>query len=253
MSKAKDALFPQTERFAERLQTLLNRTVCDFAKVDGRILPIGSQSIVGTNLEDFTSRPVRLRSLADTPLWLDVSAYLMLDEDEGQFLTVRSSVCALLVSDPPEDVLHYDYQREKERYTEAHVQVHARHTALEQLLGELGRKEVDALAKIHLPVGGRRFRPALEDLLECLIDEGVVEPHDGWYEELQNSRLEYRFKQVAAAVRRNQGTAIRELERLGYTVAAPTESRRKAIIRRLLGPSGSPANDDSRPKGRPRR
>lgn len=75
---------------------------------------------------------------------------------------------------------HDGHQQEQERYTEAHVQVHARHTALERLLGGLGRKEVDALTKIHLPVGGRRFRPALEDLLECLIDEGGVEPHDGW-------------------------------------------------------------------------
>jgi hypothetical protein len=35
--------------------------VCDFAKVDGRILPGGAQAIVGTNLQDFTSGPIRVR------------------------------------------------------------------------------------------------------------------------------------------------------------------------------------------------
>jgi hypothetical protein len=128
---------------------------------------------------------------------IDVSAYLMLDEDEERFLTVRSSVCALLVGQPAELVLHYDFQRDKTQYTEAHLQVYGRHQTLEQLLGELGRKEVDALAKIHFPVGGRRFRPSLEDLLECLVDEGLAEPKSGWRDVLNSSRRDYRLNRSA--------------------------------------------------------
>lgn len=171
----------------------------------------------------------------------------MLDADEGQFLTVCSSVCALLVGNTPELVLHYDYQREKERYTEAHLQVRARHEALEQFLGQLGRKEVDALAKIHLPVGGRRFRPSLEDLLECLIDEGLVERQPGWAEVLGDSRRDYRPKQIAAAVRRHHGTAIAELRRLGYEVVPPQDGWRKALIRRLVGAPKQRAGAVDRP------
>ena len=150
MSK-KDGLAPQTRRFADNLQSLLSRTVCDFAKVDGHVLPNGVQSFVGTDIEGPVSRPIRLRSRASTPLWIDVSAYLMLDEDEARFLTVRSSVCALLVGDSPETLLHYDFERDKAHYTEAHIQVYGRHSRFEQFLSELGRKPVDALAKIHLP------------------------------------------------------------------------------------------------------
>jgi hypothetical protein len=252
VSKTKDGLAPQTRRFADNLQALLGQTVCDFAKVDGRILPGGTQAIVGTNLEDFTSRPIPVRSRAETPLWIDVTAYLMLDEDEGRFLTVRSSVCALLVGHPGELVLHYDFQRDKEQYTEAHLQVYGRHRTMEQLLGELGRKEVDALAKIHLPVGGRRFRPSLEDLLECLVDEGLAEPKSGWRDVLNTSRRDYRLKQISAAVRRNPGTAIRELERLGYAVAHPQDSRSKALILRLVGvPRQRPPRSEERSHGHP--
>jgi len=234
---------------------LLGQTVCDFAKVDGRILPGGAQAVVGTNLEDLTSRPIRVRSRADIPLWIDVTAYLMLDEDENQFLTVRSSVCALSVGDPTELVLHYDFQRNKAQYTEAHLQVYGRHRTLERLLGQLGRKEVDALAKIHLPVGGRRFRPALEDLLECLIDEGLADPRSGWRDVLNESRRDYRMKQVSAAVRRNPGTAIRELERLGYAIAHPRDSRSKSLILRLIGrpPTQRMAPSDETSKGRTER
>jgi hypothetical protein len=246
VTRTKDGLAPQTRRFADELQALLGRTVCDFVRVGGRILPDGKQAIVGTNLEDFTSRPIRVRSQAHTPLWIDVIAYLMLDEDEERFLTVRSSVCALLVGDPAETVLHYDFQRDKEQYAEAHLQVYGRHQALERLLGDLGRKETAALGKLHLPVGGRRFRPALEDVLECLVDEGMADPKPGWHDVLNESRRTYRLNQVKATVRRHPGTAIRELERLGYAVAHPQDSRSRSLILRLLGrvPKPRPAPPD---------
>ncbi|MEV6349990.1 hypothetical protein [Actinoplanes sp. NPDC051851] len=142
----RNGLAPQTRQFAEDLQILLGRTVCDFVKIDGRILPGGTQAIVGTNLSDFTSRPIRLRSSAETPVWIDVSAYLMLDPDEG-----------------------------------------------------------------------------------------LADPKADWRDVLDGSRREYRLKQIRAAVRRHPGTAIRELERLGYAVAHPRDSRSRALILRLVG------------------
>lgn len=250
MSKKDTALFPQTKRFADQLQGMLNQTVCDNARVDGRIYPDGHQSVVGTNLEDFTSNPVRLRTAASTPLWLDVVAYLMLDQAEGAFLTVRSSVCALLVGDDEQEVLHYDYEREKEQYAEAHLQIQARHTRFDQFLAELGRKEVDALAKIHLPVGGRRFRPALEDLLECLIQERIVEPRPGWKSVLDESRQKYRDRQIAAAIRRQPEIAIGELRRLGYGVT--DEATFLARARQLFASPSSlrPNSTKERPRSR---
>jgi hypothetical protein len=46
-------------------------------------------------------------------------------------------------------------------------------------------------------------------------------------------------------VRRNQGTAIRELERLGYTVDRPKDSLMRSLISRLVrAPQQRPAPHD---------
>jgi hypothetical protein len=44
-----------------------------------------------------------------------------------------------------------------------------------------GRVDRDAeLGRLHFPVGGKRFWPCLEDLVEMLIVEGLVSGRDGW-------------------------------------------------------------------------
>ncbi|NJC73034.1 hypothetical protein HC031_25440 [Planosporangium thailandense] len=200
----------------------------------GKLSP-DNQAIVGTRLQGLRSQPVRMRSAGRTDIWVDVHCRLAFDEHEGKFLAVQGSVCGLYIGyEPPELLLHYDFERDKERYAEAHIQVCARHSTFERYLVELGRKEVNGLHKIHLPVGGRRFRPSLEDLLECLAVEGLVDPKRGWEDVLEKSRREYRLRQVAAVVRRNVGTAVRELERLGYTVNPPKEKNLVARIRNLV-------------------
>lgn len=204
-------------QFAATLQDLLNRTVCDHAKIVAKL--DDGHATVGTRLDSrLKSHPVRMRSDTPVRLSIDVSCQLTFDEDEGLFLTVKRSYCGVYLGAEADDILlHYDFERDKERYAEAHLQVCARHEGLEGLRRAQGRK--DGLAKIHLPVGGRRLRPAIEDLVECLIVEGLVTPKDGWKPVLDRTRDEYRKRQLSAAVRRSPGTAIRELERLGYAVA----------------------------------
>ncbi|MEV6815207.1 hypothetical protein [Micromonospora sp. NPDC051296] len=229
---------------------MLNKTVCDNARVVARVT--ADQAVVGTQLGDLTSQPVRMRSDARTSIWLDVQCLLTMDRDEGKFLTVEASFCGLKFGEAEEPLLHYDFQRDKEQYTEAHLQVCASHPTFETFLTELGRKGVGGLSKIHLPVGGRRFRPALEDLLECLINEGLVRPKGGWEQVIHKTRLEYRRRQIAAVVRRNTGTAQTELERLGYRVVPPDDQRLRAQISRLVTPRSRPAHGDGDDRRRPR-
>jgi hypothetical protein len=77
-------------------------------------------------------------------------------------------------------------------------------------------------------VGGRRLRPALEDIVECLIVEGLVEPKAGWRSVLDRTRKQYRRRQVSAVVRRNPTTALKELRRLGYTVASSEDGQARS-------------------------
>lgn len=229
--------------FAQKLQDILNQTVCDHARVRAVVEPDGAT--VGTNLDKLTlqSAPARMRSQSKIPIWIDVSGKLMFDTDEGLFLTVRTSyVGVYLGADPEHPVLHYDFERGKSKYTEAHVQVYGRHETLESYLSEVGAK--DRLAKLHLPVGGRRFRPSLEDIIEFLVAEKMARPKAGWDEVVEQERREYRRKQIAAVVRRNHGSAIHELTRLGYTIIPPSDEGVRAKIAALIAPKPRKPHDE---------
>jgi hypothetical protein len=168
-------------------------------------------------------------------MWLEIGCHIRLDDDERQFLTVQSSFFGIYLGDAAQHLLlHYDYERGKEPYTEAHLQISGRHEALEGYIRELGEKR--GLGRIHLPVGGRRFRPAVEDVLEALIVERLVDPKDGWRSALDEKRKAFRKTQISAVVRRNHGTAIKELERLGYTVLPPDEELLRKRNVRLIAP-----------------
>src|SRR5262249_7268543 len=154
----------------------------------GMILrPDDVTAVVGTDPDGTTyrSKPVRLRTPPNAHCWLTVTSRLYLDADG--YLTAQQS--AYIVSTGVEaehDLFHYDYERDKRDYTEAHIQVYAGSEPLKQLLAAVGRPK-DDLSKIHLPVGGRRFRPSLEDVLEALVDERIVIGSPIWRDVLNES------------------------------------------------------------------
>jgi hypothetical protein len=57
------------------------------------------------------------------------------------------------------------------------------------------------LASLHLPVGGVRFRPSLEDVLEFAIRELGVEALSGWEDAIAEGQQRWRWVQLQAAVR----------------------------------------------------
>jgi hypothetical protein len=66
---------------------------------------------------------------------------------------------------------------------------------------------------LHLPVGGRRFRPTLEDLIEFLITERLVKGNEGWQKPLAASRNQFQVNQMRALIRRfptEAAAAVRE-------------------------------------------
>lgn len=70
---------------------------------------------------------------------------------------------------------------------------------------------------IHIPVGGARFRPCLEDLLEMLIVEfGVECAAENWRQILAEGRRRWRAYQLIAAVNDNPPLAAETLRELGY-------------------------------------
>lgn len=206
--------------FAANLKTLLNSTVCNGAHIGAILAPAG-RAVVATRPDRhrLDSRPVQLITPASgEPCWLNVSFRLYLD-DRG-YLTADSSTYAVHVGPDADEFFHYDYERDKDAYTEAHLQVVGECGPLSRLMAAIGKPK-RTLSHLHFPVGGRRFRPSLEDVLEALINEGIVTPADGWRSVLDESRDSFREKQLKAMIARKPEVAAEALRACGYDVARP--------------------------------
>jgi hypothetical protein len=128
-------------------------------------------------------------------------------------VTERSSFGLYLDQELDRNVFHYDYARDPSNpYPVAHLQVAAASPTFDELCQRLDR-DVE-LARLHFPVGGRRFRPCLEDLVEMLIIEGLVTGRDGWQSATTEHRAWFHRIQLKAAVRDDPDAARQELRRL---------------------------------------
>lgn len=205
-------------RFAnETINDLLNRTVTDgrvtsVIRQDGKIGWIGYGINKGS---PFPGEPLPLSiTAAPARCFLHVIHEVYFDE-EG-LLSVKRSTYGIFVGPTLDDpmLLHFDYDREPDNpYPQAHFQVAGDSAALKQLNEATGQTKT--LADLHFPVGGKRFRPSLEDLIEFLIVEQFVEGRPGWNDAVKEHRERFHRIQLQAAVRRDPDTARVELERLG--------------------------------------
>jgi hypothetical protein len=203
----------KSKEFADDLGELLNATVCHGPKLKTLVFP--TFTLVGYNVSRDNVRgeglPIRIRKAPKFYLGLSIR----LQERDG-YLTVMSSAMVLATEATITNqnmLLHYDYEREKQDgYPEAHLQICATSEAWE----EAGRRhdgDIRLLNKLHLPVGGRRFRPTLEDIIEFLIVEELVEARPKWKATLEASRDAFREKQLRAAVRQFPEVALDQLQK----------------------------------------
>jgi hypothetical protein len=119
-----------------------------------------------------------------------------------------ASYIGIYARDGVTQLCHYDYERTKEGYPAAHVQIKGDSAALGMLPGRRTAAELD---KLHFPVGGRRYRPILEDMVEFVISEGYADGRRNHQRIIDKHRKEYHEIQLRAAVRRLPDVAIEVL------------------------------------------
>lgn len=171
--------------------------------------------------------PIALTVGGRPRLNLLVDVYLAWDS-AGQFLRTEKSTIRVEPAGRREPLFRYDYLRESAWKPNAYLHVHAHRDEFAHLIFEgkadRARSRLDgdpimcALQDVHFPLGGDRFRPCLEDVLEMLIKEFGVDAKDGWQDALAEGRRKWRDIQLAAAVRDNPPMAVTALEQMGYTV-----------------------------------
>ncbi|MEU4147494.1 hypothetical protein [Streptomyces parvulus] len=154
-------------------------------------------------------------------LWMDVSFQLQLDAEREHLMVKQSFFGVFGAKAAKHGLFHYDYERNKaDGYPDAHLQVYG----VSELFTTLNDPRVDtgrSLAQVHFPVGGKRFRPCLEDVIEFLIVERLVEARENYEKVLEAGRETFRRNQLMAAMRRDRATVEAFVERYGTHDRAP--------------------------------
>jgi len=139
----------------------------------------------------------------------------------GRYMAVEESAFALLAALDRTPVLRVHYYRSPRGKPSAHLHVHGHRGALSHLLSRAGHDTPHDISSLHIPVGGSRFRPCLEDFLQFLVQECRFDSVPGWQQAVEDGRERWRCLQVAAIVRDVPEEAARVLRELGYAVEPP--------------------------------
>ena len=216
--------------FAARLTNLIRGCIAgapDFGVVQasrGRQLHIGPLPF-RSDRSGFSFIPLaRSCDAGQSRLMLKIEFRVSLDE-MLEFLAVQHSTYGLWVrpdqTRKPRPVFRVEYDRDAHNKPPAHVHLHAESLEFGWIYGTAGLPP-PRLSEIHFPVGGRRFRPTVEEFLRFLDRERLfVDWRSGWGEIVKMSLIEWERNQARATVRQHPDAAIDQLRRMGYEVIPP--------------------------------
>jgi hypothetical protein len=140
-------------------------------------------------------------------------------DSDGTYLAVHESTYQLIASLDRAPIIRFEYEREGRTKPRAHVQVHAHRGALSHLLSRSGHPSPHSMESLHPPVGGERFRPILEDVIEFLVVECRFTALAGWRIPVAEGRERWRRLQTRTAVRDCPSEAVVALRSLGFQVS----------------------------------
>ena len=175
-------------------------------------------------------------AVGGVPLLNLTAEYRCVWDSQQLFLAVETSAVQVYAGAKAdsEPLFRYEYTRSPGGDVPgAHIQIHGHRDALTYVMTRSGTATrrgqrragraaqgtgVPRMSDLHFPVGGSRFRPSLEDVLDMLVRELGVDHEPGWREALATGRERWRRMQIRAVVRDAPGEAIAVLEKLGYEI-----------------------------------
>jgi hypothetical protein len=229
-----------TESLAEQAEKFANDLTATVRAVVGAECP-AFYSVALEQADAFTVRQepfdgITLCDKSGPILRMTVDYQCVLDGHDKWMAISKSLIHVFVEPDGREPLFRYEFDREViGNVPGAHIHFHGKHPELEAAMRECGDSTERAKARrrgkravylqdLHFPVGGPRFRPALEDVLEMLIEEFGVKPVQSVAaarRALADSRENWRRTQVATVVRDAPSKAAEALKELGYKVTAP--------------------------------
>lgn len=214
----------QARDFAAQTSDLLNRTLTDGIRVSSVTTQAGF-TVMGCGVTPKNAMPTPIPlGRTSVCVWLYLQHSYGLDP-EGVHLTMAQGTISLYSSVEMGDddlLLGIDYVREPaNQYPGSHLHVAGLRDDLDRVY-QGDKRRSRKLRDLHLPVGGKRYRPTLEDMIEFVVTEEMATPRDGWQEVLVEHRHRWELIQLKAAVRRHPEDAAQALQAEGWSVNAPT-------------------------------
>ena len=200
----------QATGFAQRIETLLQNVLgeCPDGYVsDPEGIPLrGGRT--GYKIMQRAERGIPLDSDGEAVASLSFR-YICSCKADGEWLQIDKSVIMITAEPDRLPIFHYDYNRVRTSETPgAHTNISGSNDAATRIMlscggglrGKSRRKEYinkgsfPTFSTLHFPVGGDRFRPGLEDVLQMAIYEFHIDATNEWQHHIEASREEYRTR-----------------------------------------------------------
>lgn len=161
--------------------------------------------------------------------------YKLCVDSFSRYLAVEHSSFALKAKLDRAPIIRWEYDREARSKPSSHVQITAHRGALSHILSRLNHDTPHSIESLHLPMGGERFRPCLEDIVEFLIRDCGFPGSEGWRATVRDGREKWRRIQTRVAVRDAPSAAVAQLQAMGYLVTPPDDGARPDRVEKLTG------------------
>lgn len=161
--------------------------------------------------------------------------YKLCVDSFSRWLAVEHSSFELKAKVDRTPIVRWDYDRKSNNRPSAHVQITAHRGALSHILSKLDHDTPHNMESLHLPMGGDRFRPCLEDIIEFLVTDCGFAGGPNWRTIVREGRAKWRRIQTRVAVRDAPATAAAALEAMGYVVSPPAHGVPPERIEKLTG------------------
>lgn len=240
----------QATEFAQRIETLLQNVLG--GRGDGYVAEPEGMSLrggrTGYRITQRNGRGIPLNSDGETVAGLSFR-FQCSCRNEDSWLQIDKSVIMITVEPEHMPLFHYDYNRERTSETPgAHINIFGSNDAATRIMLSCGKglrsknrrkKYINdgafpTFSTLHFPVGGDRFRPGLEDMLQMAVYEFHIDVTDEWEKPLNYSRAEYRERQLKALVREYPDLAWDALTENGADLAKrperPQRSDRPGVL-----------------------
>jgi len=152
--------------------------------------------------------------------WLRLDILCRLDVT-SEFLAVDKSKIWVVAEVDSTPLFRFEYLYKADWVPHSHIQVHGERGALSHLLSQTGHKKPHNMSSLHLPTGGSRFRPSLEDIVQFLIVDCGFDALETWEAAVVRERAEWRRVQTRTACRGLPEEAAAQLVAMGYVVTPP--------------------------------